>query len=82
MRACIEESLLMMSGLLGCAEVGGFDEDRNGATCLESTSLPWQAEEKVETDTGGERKIWLSRLGLAVLCSMNGHWANANEIIP
>ena len=57
----------MMSGLFGCAEVGDFDEDRNGATYLESTCLLWQADEEVKTDTGGERKIWLSTLGLVVL---------------
>lgn len=62
----------MMSGLLGCAEVGDFDEDRNRATYLESTSLLWQANEKVKTDTWGERNIWLSKLGLAVLCPMTG----------
>ena len=39
MRACVEEPLLMMPGLLGCSEVGDFDEDRDGATYLESTSL-------------------------------------------
>ena len=66
----------MMSGLLGCAEVGDFDEDRDGATYLESTSLLWQADEKVKTDTGRERKIWLSTLDLAVLCHMMGHWGN------
>ena len=64
----------MMSGLLGCAKVGGLDEDRNGATCLESTSLLWQADEQIKTDTGRERKVWLSTLGLAVLCPMMGHW--------
>ena len=72
MRACVEESLLMMSGLLGCAKVGGFDEDGNGATCLESTFLTWRADEKVKTDTGRERQVLLSRLGLAVLCPVMG----------
>ena len=47
----------MMSGCLGRAEVGDFDEDRNGATYPESTSLLWRADEKEKTDTGGERKF-------------------------
>ena len=64
----------MMPGLLGCAEVVDFDEDRDGATYLESTSLLWQADEKVKTDTGEKESTWVSRLGLAVLCPMMGHW--------